>query len=249
MDTAVVSPPRSSRRLGVAPRLNRRLFYTVLPLAMFLSVLVGFAPSYYLKTLYGTRELSLLYHIHGVAFTGWMLLIIVQLALVATRRTPLHRRDRSGWRYARRADQQRPRAPAATGPREARREGPPTIQLLAFMTATFATVLRVSQARHPPSWSRAFPATHKRLRFDRHDGAVGARCRTLARGQAGSARWGFRRYRSGTRRAARARPCDPPAVPPCHGVGRGAAVGRVTGQRMLIGGTTTWLSFAGWLTS
>ena len=59
---------------------------------MVAAVFVGFSRSYYLKGLYGSPELRPLFHLHGVLFTTWMLLLIVQTGLVATRRTPVHRR-------------------------------------------------------------------------------------------------------------------------------------------------------------
>jgi hypothetical protein len=53
---------------------------------------VGFAPTFYLKTIYGTRPLPTLVHIHGVLFTSWIVLLMIQTGLVAGGRTDLHRR-------------------------------------------------------------------------------------------------------------------------------------------------------------
>ena len=55
---------------------------------MVLAVFVGFSRSYYLKELYGTPALPTLFHVHGLLFTSWMPLLVVQTGLVATRRTP-----------------------------------------------------------------------------------------------------------------------------------------------------------------
>jgi len=60
--------------------------------ALAFSVFAGFAPTYYLKGLYGTRVLSPLVHVHGMLFTSWILLSVTQTTLVAARRTDLHRR-------------------------------------------------------------------------------------------------------------------------------------------------------------
>ena len=69
----------------VAARARRaRLFYPGLALAMLAVVFVGFAPSYYLKGAIGSRPLPLLFHVHGAAFTAWMLLLVTQAALVAS---------------------------------------------------------------------------------------------------------------------------------------------------------------------
>src|SRR4029434_5417909 len=73
-----------------------RVFYTALHIAMAVAIVVGCAPTYYLKSSFGTPALRPLYHLHGFLFTCWMLLLIVQPALVAMRRTDLHRRRAVG---------------------------------------------------------------------------------------------------------------------------------------------------------
>jgi hypothetical protein len=60
--------------------------------AMAITVFVGFAHSYYLRTWYGGRELSGLLHLHGLVFTTWVLFFLAQTTLVASGRTYLHRR-------------------------------------------------------------------------------------------------------------------------------------------------------------
>lgn len=58
-----------------------------------LIVLAGFARTYYLKGLFATPPLpSLLVHLHGIVMTSWVVLFVVQVSLVATRRTKLHQR-------------------------------------------------------------------------------------------------------------------------------------------------------------
>jgi hypothetical protein len=73
-------------------RLRDRRFFTGMALACLLVVLVGFAPTYYLGPLLGTRPLTPLVHLHGVMFTLWPLLFLTQASLVAARRTDIHRR-------------------------------------------------------------------------------------------------------------------------------------------------------------
>ncbi len=75
----------------VPPGTDRR-FFTGLAVAVALSVFAGFAPTYYLKGLYGTRVLSPFLHFHGMLFTSWILLFVTQTTLVAAKRTDLHRR-------------------------------------------------------------------------------------------------------------------------------------------------------------
>ena len=85
--TAGVSPATRSRQWWLA-----RVFFTGLSVLMVVAVFVGFSRSYYLKGLYGTPALPALFHAHGFLFTLWMVLLVVQTGLIATRRTPLHRR-------------------------------------------------------------------------------------------------------------------------------------------------------------
>lgn len=73
-------------------RHRDRWFFSGMALAALATVFIGFAPSYYLKPLYDTPPLPPLVHLHGVLFTGWVLLFIGQTSLVAARRTDLHRR-------------------------------------------------------------------------------------------------------------------------------------------------------------
>jgi FtsH-binding integral membrane protein len=68
-----------------------RVFFTGMALATTLAVFVGFSPSYFLRSA-ALAPLTPLYQVHGLLFTTWMLLIIVQTSLVAGRRTDIHRR-------------------------------------------------------------------------------------------------------------------------------------------------------------
>lgn len=55
-------------------------------------VFLGFARTYFLAGVYHTHVRSLLIQVHGAVFTTWMLLLVVQTALVARRRVALHRK-------------------------------------------------------------------------------------------------------------------------------------------------------------
>ena len=70
---------------------GERPLYTTAALAGALVMFAGFAPSYYLKSLVGTPELTTLKHFHGVVMTAWFVLFFVQARLVATGRTATHR--------------------------------------------------------------------------------------------------------------------------------------------------------------
>ena len=57
-----------------------------------LIVFVGFAPTYYLRAFYHADPLPSVFRIHGLVFTAWVVLFVVQTALVSARRTDIHRR-------------------------------------------------------------------------------------------------------------------------------------------------------------
>src|SRR5687767_2319744 len=90
--TATIESPRSA---VLQKARYRDRFFMGLAVAAAVSVLLGFARTYYLKTIFPTPSFPLLFHIHGALFTAWMLLLVVQASLVASRRTALHRRV--GW--------------------------------------------------------------------------------------------------------------------------------------------------------
>lgn len=93
---STIAPAKSLPRLPAAGTRDR-VFYSAMSVAMALTVLIGFAPTYYLRlmgeapmaTLSG-KPMTTVVHLHGVLFTGWVLLFIVQTALVAAHRVRLH---------------------------------------------------------------------------------------------------------------------------------------------------------------
>jgi len=77
------------------PRLNLRsddLFFSGMAAVALIAVLVGFARTYFLAGWFRAPLPSLLVHIHGAAFTLWIVLFITQIALVTARRVDVHRR-------------------------------------------------------------------------------------------------------------------------------------------------------------
>ncbi|HEU5086314.1 MAG TPA: hypothetical protein VFT99_02670, partial [Roseiflexaceae bacterium] len=76
-----------------------RIFYSSMAIGMALTVLIGFGPTYYTKLLgdapmatFSGEPITPLVHTHGLLFTAWVLLFIVQTALVAQHRVAIHRR-------------------------------------------------------------------------------------------------------------------------------------------------------------
>lgn len=69
-----------------------RLFYVGMSVALLLTVFAGFARTYFLKAYFGTPALPALVHFHGIVFTSWFVLFFVQTSLVAAGRIDIHRR-------------------------------------------------------------------------------------------------------------------------------------------------------------
>ena len=68
-----------------------RFFFTGMAIASLLAVVVGFAPTYFVRSS-TLPPLSPFYQLHGLVFMSWILLFITQTALVAAHRTNIHRR-------------------------------------------------------------------------------------------------------------------------------------------------------------
>ena len=86
-DLAVV-PSRVS--VHKPSRIADRVFFSVMPFLMLAMVLYGFARTYFLVGMVAAPLPNKLIHIHGAAFTSWMILLIVQTALVSTKHVKWH---------------------------------------------------------------------------------------------------------------------------------------------------------------
>ncbi len=78
---------------------SERRFYTGMALALLATVFAGFARTFFLRAWFPeVRHLApteTIFYIHGIAFTAWFALLVVQPSLVAIRRIDLHRKV--GW--------------------------------------------------------------------------------------------------------------------------------------------------------
>jgi hypothetical protein len=72
-------------------RPNQRWFWLAGALFAALVVFVGFAPTFYLRNLFGTPQLSALKLVHGTIFSAWVVLFVAQAWLVAANRRDVHR--------------------------------------------------------------------------------------------------------------------------------------------------------------
>lgn len=75
-----------------ATRAREHRFFTGMGLAALLIALIGFAPTYYLRSFSGREPLTTLVHLHGAVATAWLVLYVAQSSLVAVGRSDLHRR-------------------------------------------------------------------------------------------------------------------------------------------------------------
>ena len=69
-------------------------FHTAMGLAMLAVVYVGFARSFFLRPFFPEwpSPVEPVFYVHGIAFAGWCVLLVVQASLVGFGRTALHRR-------------------------------------------------------------------------------------------------------------------------------------------------------------
>lgn len=93
MATAVANPETPLRRARTLPgRRFDHIFFPAMALLILVTVFVGFARSYYLAGVFHAPLPSFIVHLHGAAFSCWILLLITQTSLVASGNIGLHRR-------------------------------------------------------------------------------------------------------------------------------------------------------------
>ncbi len=88
MATAPVAPASKVSRLP--GRRYDHLFFTTMSVVMLATVFAGFAPTYFLAGMTRAHLASPILHVHGAAFTAWVVLLVVQSVLVASHRIKIH---------------------------------------------------------------------------------------------------------------------------------------------------------------
>lgn len=77
-------------------RMGRRLFFVIMASAVIATVFAGFAPTFYLRGSFTQdRPMSLLLHIHGIVFSAWVTVFLLQTILIARGSRRLH--QQFGW--------------------------------------------------------------------------------------------------------------------------------------------------------
>jgi len=72
--------------------LSDHRFFSVVAVAVTVTVLAGFIPLYTLRLLHHDPNLTLLVHAHGLVMTSWIAMFLTQTLLIARHRVELHRR-------------------------------------------------------------------------------------------------------------------------------------------------------------
>lgn len=93
MATDAILGPLPGRQ-PVYRRVNRtveRVFYSGMAVLLCVCVYIGFAPTYFQAGMMRAPLPSTILHFHGAAFTLWMLLFVVQAALISARKVQWHR--------------------------------------------------------------------------------------------------------------------------------------------------------------
>ena len=89
MSTIAMRPMQPAKQVSVAPgRRFDHIFFSCMAGLILATVFLGFARTYYLAGIFHAPLPSLIIHLHGAAFTCWILLLVTQTSLVAAGRTP-----------------------------------------------------------------------------------------------------------------------------------------------------------------
>lgn len=88
------APSQAEHARPTSPVALRRLdhrFYTTMSIAIAITVFIGFAETFYLKSYFHKPALHRVAEIHGLLNTCWIILFVVQNALIVSGRVDLHR--------------------------------------------------------------------------------------------------------------------------------------------------------------
>ena len=93
MSTITLQPAAPSKPVRALPgRRFDHLFFSSMAVLMLATVFLGFARTYYLAGIFHAPLPSLIVHIHGAAFSCWILLLVTQTSLISAGRLQVHRR-------------------------------------------------------------------------------------------------------------------------------------------------------------
>ena len=78
--------------IGTAKYVERGKFFVWMSGILLATVLVGFSPTFYLRSYFESPNLPVHLYVHGTVLTVWFALLFVQTSLVASDRVVWHRR-------------------------------------------------------------------------------------------------------------------------------------------------------------
>src|SRR5271169_5041599 len=76
----------------VSNQRHERYFFWGMTILILATVLLGFGKTYFLAGMFRAPLPSWIIHVHGAAFTSWIVLLIVQTSLITAGRVDIHRR-------------------------------------------------------------------------------------------------------------------------------------------------------------
>jgi hypothetical protein len=82
----------SASKPAIPKQRDERYFFCATTILILATVLLGFGKSYFLAGMFRAPLPSWIIHVHAVAFTSWIVLLIAQTSLVAAGRVDIHRR-------------------------------------------------------------------------------------------------------------------------------------------------------------
>jgi hypothetical protein len=92
MATNAIPRPAAVQRDRPRNPASDRIFFSVFAVALWATVLYGFAKTYFLAGMVRAPLPNVLIHIHGAAFTLWMVLLVVQIGLISTGNLAIHKK-------------------------------------------------------------------------------------------------------------------------------------------------------------
>jgi len=90
--TPAVTMPQVVKRPHVPNRKWDRVFFSTMILLLWATILFGFSKSYFMAGMVAAPLPNWLIHVHGAAFTLWMVLLLVQTTLITTGNVKIHRK-------------------------------------------------------------------------------------------------------------------------------------------------------------
>src|SRR5262245_43078401 len=83
---------RAAQSSALSARLRDRRFYLFITILTAALVFAGFARTFYLNALFAKLHLPSLWVIHGVVFSSWLVILVMQAFLVSARKVHVHKR-------------------------------------------------------------------------------------------------------------------------------------------------------------